>query len=562
MEEVKRRIDIIIINGLLIASNDSATGVSEIYSKSRLENLVGGPLKKYVFEGFDPDINEWFDSDSGGLPVCTKIFHPRDQVYTCLDCRSNNTFIICYDCFQHSEHVKHNYIHWKSTRAGDTCDCGDVDAWIRHAACTRHGKTDGAEKELPGAFITKFRYIIIYLCELLKKICTEDSSVFDLHMEEILGTYLSLIELNSETNNAQNLVIRGQNVAIDKNARNWCLIFHEDSINEREEFIDSRISELGMSRQESETALCEMDEYGYVCVRYLADFTKCQKAKESIERSCHLQFKGKITKVYHLYFMRLLEILIGLTNKYCCKKAELCELLSEVAYKDTSLAYVFVLNECALWKDLKDEMIGHILMVAKYSDTGRIYATALFLNNISHVYSHFVVKRHERTYCYVNIILQVIQNTSMVVYLIENGFLCKMIDFLSNLLKSHGLKAGVDVMLLCQKGGREQRELSRILETTKLLDSSLQFSIKGIELSPKFKSELLEAGKIKIQFCFDDMQPLQKLWGEIIDKDAVGYMVWLLDELFVVYSLLVKWLICLDEIAVETLESFFGKIFF
>ncbi|KII72156.1 hypothetical protein RF11_10249 [Thelohanellus kitauei] len=81
------RIGSIIVNGLLVTSNDNGTDVSKIYAKTKLETLGGVPLEEYLFEDFGSDIKHGFDSEEGNLGMCTKVSAPDEPLDSCLDCR-------------------------------------------------------------------------------------------------------------------------------------------------------------------------------------------------------------------------------------------------------------------------------------------------------------------------------------------------------------------------------------------------------------------------------------------------------------------------------------------
>ncbi|KII63970.1 E3 ubiquitin-protein ligase UBR1 [Thelohanellus kitauei] len=200
MDETKRRIDNIIINGLMVTSNDEERYISQYFSRNRLEVVVREPLKEYILEELDPNIKALFYLESRDLKTCFKIFDPADEVYSCLDCQNNVNCVMCYDCFLCSEHVNHKHEHWKSTKMGLACDCGDTDLWRCNSTCSKHMKAETSFDVLPETFLKKFCNILTYLSELLEDICTGDFSVLDNHMEVILSSYLQLMDRTNQSN--------------------------------------------------------------------------------------------------------------------------------------------------------------------------------------------------------------------------------------------------------------------------------------------------------------------------------------------------------------------------
>ncbi|KII63193.1 hypothetical protein RF11_07874 [Thelohanellus kitauei] len=214
MEEVRSRVDSIIINGLLVTSNDTGTDPSQIYSKSRMEKIVCDELVEYIFEWVGFDVKEWFDSDEGKLEMCTRVLHAYYPAITCLDCEFLEEFYMCWDCFVVSEHVNHEYKRCYSRFFEMTCYCGDVDSCKAHSTCSKHSKAVTSGTVLPEAYLTKFGYIIQYLCELFEKICTMDFPVFDNHMEEMLEAYLLAKDSDTTPDVCKDQVEKCQNFAI------------------------------------------------------------------------------------------------------------------------------------------------------------------------------------------------------------------------------------------------------------------------------------------------------------------------------------------------------------
>ncbi|KII71507.1 hypothetical protein RF11_04053 [Thelohanellus kitauei] len=348
--------------------------------------------------------------------------------------------------------------------------------------------------------------------------CTNDDSELDNHMEEMLGTYLDVNGSDIIPNISKNLKPVSQHVAADDNALKSCLlVFYED-----------------------------VDE--------------CEKVKELIEQSQGIfsQYPNlacRIVNVYRLYFMRLAPILIRLMNKLCFRKTQLCDILLETTFKKTNLARVFVPNEHLLCKYIKCEMIQRILIVSNYSSTGRLYAAALLLDVIRPLNTNFVLDHCDTSRSFLDLVDQFIREPSVVIYLVENDFLCQMIDFFSDLLKMQGLEARVDVMRLFKKAKTKRRELSHVLEIRKSLCSCLRVSLNDVIVSSNLRSRLCGAGRRMGKFCFDfdNMQPIHKITDEEICKECPKYLKSLFGAIFLVLSQLVKWIIGFEEIAVKTL---------
>ena len=60
--------------------------------------------------------------------VCQHPFRRNDIVWVCRTCQSDETCVLCHDCFSNSDHSGHDVAFYHA-QAGGCCDCGDADAW-------------------------------------------------------------------------------------------------------------------------------------------------------------------------------------------------------------------------------------------------------------------------------------------------------------------------------------------------------------------------------------------------------------------------------------------------
>lgn len=74
--------------------------------------------------------------------VCQHPFKRNDIVWVCRTCQSDETCVLCHDCFSHSNHEGHDVAFYHA-QAGGCCDCGDADAWDPAGFCSNHGGPNG-----------------------------------------------------------------------------------------------------------------------------------------------------------------------------------------------------------------------------------------------------------------------------------------------------------------------------------------------------------------------------------------------------------------------------------
>ncbi|ULU11742.1 hypothetical protein L3Y34_015265 [Caenorhabditis briggsae] len=79
-----------------------------------------------------------------GAKICGHVFKNGELTYTCLDCATDGTCVMCLQCFEVSIHKAHKYKMHSSSGSG-YCDCGDKDAWLEGYACANHEKKEEEE---------------------------------------------------------------------------------------------------------------------------------------------------------------------------------------------------------------------------------------------------------------------------------------------------------------------------------------------------------------------------------------------------------------------------------
>jgi len=70
--------------------------------------------------------------------VCQYAFKKNDIVWVCRTCQSDETCVLCHECFSNSNHEGHDVSFYHAS-AGGCCDCGDADAWSPSGFCHKHG---------------------------------------------------------------------------------------------------------------------------------------------------------------------------------------------------------------------------------------------------------------------------------------------------------------------------------------------------------------------------------------------------------------------------------------
>eukprot|EP01135_Chromosphaera_perkinsii_P001327 Nk52_evm54s164 gene=Nk52_evmTU54s164 len=108
-------------------------GRESILTNTILQALWGSPGKN------EAAMKEHIPSMSTMSQVCGHVFSKGEPTYQCIDCGMDATCVLCSECFQNGPHKSHNY-RLSSSHGGGCCDCGDVEAWIKDASCSIHGR--------------------------------------------------------------------------------------------------------------------------------------------------------------------------------------------------------------------------------------------------------------------------------------------------------------------------------------------------------------------------------------------------------------------------------------
>ena len=86
-------------------------------------------------------VQEYITQLGNSIPqrrVCQYPFKRNDIVWVCRTCQSDETCVLCHECFSNSNHDGHDVAFYHA-QTGGCCDCGDADAWNPNGFCNKHG---------------------------------------------------------------------------------------------------------------------------------------------------------------------------------------------------------------------------------------------------------------------------------------------------------------------------------------------------------------------------------------------------------------------------------------
>ncbi|KAK9463005.1 uncharacterized protein V1516DRAFT_620803 [Lipomyces oligophaga] len=90
---------------------------------------------------------------------CMHQFEKGEPIYRCNDCGLDDTCVLCWRCFDASDHTGHSVsVSIAQKNDGGVCDCGDPEAWTKPTTCKYFTETDeNSSKPLPDDLVDCIR---------------------------------------------------------------------------------------------------------------------------------------------------------------------------------------------------------------------------------------------------------------------------------------------------------------------------------------------------------------------------------------------------------------------
>ncbi|GMT01121.1 hypothetical protein PENTCL1PPCAC_23295, partial [Pristionchus entomophagus] len=103
--------------------------------------------------------------------MCGYVFKEGEPTFSCRECATDPTCVLCQECFSQSVHRNHKYRMYTSNGSG-YCDCGDPDAWTAHYACTTHSPDNAVNMPttIPLHLLPRLRSITTVILEYAARI--------------------------------------------------------------------------------------------------------------------------------------------------------------------------------------------------------------------------------------------------------------------------------------------------------------------------------------------------------------------------------------------------------
>jgi len=214
---------------------------------------------------------------------CGRLFQENDLAYNCRTCQTDNTCVICQDCFDASDHTGHE-IMFHRTSPGGCCDCGDEEAWAPKGFCHRHGKHsdethDGDPRlRMPAGVLAVSNAIFDVIFEGLRDA-----------LQEIFRSYRRCVLEDGEA------IVERYDEIKDLPGRNTLnVVLNNDDVHTYEEVIrvmfgiNNRMDEVKLSQESIEQKTSTIDKFGRALV-FSRSFEDDESMKESVALLCAIR---------------------------------------------------------------------------------------------------------------------------------------------------------------------------------------------------------------------------------------------------------------------------------
>ncbi|XP_044749932.1 E3 ubiquitin-protein ligase UBR2 [Coccinella septempunctata] len=371
------------------------------FNEELANKLLFNPLMHFVCNG-DPDaILADLASKENVLNVCTKVFKMGEPTYSCRECGTDNTCVLCADCFKYSVHKNHKYKMGTSS-GGGCCDCGDEEAWKMSPFCDFHKRNQDEVKQnvIPESLKERARIAFEAVLGYSHRLLTTEQ-VSDIRFNSSADDVLFDIDM-------------------------YCTILYNDEVHTFEQVISTLSRVLKCNQRSAIAFVTSIDREGRAVVK-CSDFQSCNELRTEIEKYTS-RHGNKPLKVivshahiiaHQIYAMKLLAWLQGLLSH----SSALRNIFAETALKETesepSIIKSMLLRDSSLWKSARTHWHRLFIsgMLPEYENKKAL--AKIFTKNYGHVLKDFIRDDHDHSYSIASLSVQLFTTPSIALNLIE-----------------------------------------------------------------------------------------------------------------------------------------------
>ncbi|KII61988.1 hypothetical protein RF11_14145 [Thelohanellus kitauei] len=537
-DDIAIRIDMIIRGALLTTSNEQESDPRKVYTEVRLYKLVLEPILAMCTDNVDTSTLHLLASKVGYLGRCTKSIRPYKNFYLCTDCASYGTVRLCKDCYISCVHFGHSYVS-STEKIECVCHCGDNESCGNSRPCSNHDIPND-RINLPKFYVERIKIIMRHFFKYLELICCDESS-YDANFLNgwQINDYFKKLNIQDKSAGLKPDVEKKDD---SKNADKWCLLIFrtEDEDPEHAELcLNFAIPHATTSGYSFEFLF-----KGYLCVKYRDTFENCQASCVNIENFIknHIPGSGlhcRVIKMHRLFFMKVSGCLIKLISDMCFNKSIFCDMMSEMVFKDTSLPEKFFFTR-SLWTEIRNGLAYSVFLPTLFSRMNGRNLVNFFLKNFELLYTELLMSSPLRKYLF-RLSYHIVTPKKELEYLIKNGFLCRILDFIADRLKNFGYGTGLSISKVLEQIGLSK--MDPFYYVADHFTEILYFVANNIDDSVQMRSELKKTAVRLVQFFFDfdDMEPvtlIKEYIHERIHPKEASELILHLQHIFVPYLII------------------------
>ncbi|XP_048517590.1 E3 ubiquitin-protein ligase UBR2 isoform X2 [Dendroctonus ponderosae] len=378
------------------------------FNEMLAKEILFNPLEQFICNGENQGALEQICHATKHASVCGRFFKSGEPTYSCRECGTDKTCVLCVECFKQSSHRFHKY-RMGTSAGGGCCDCGDIEAWKREPFCESHQVNTSEEDNQ---------------CDLASDVVERTKQVFH---------YVMWYAFNRLTTNEVD-AIRLDNTFGDLEADIfdldvYCTILYNDEAHTFDQVINTLSRVLKCTQRNSTEFVTNIDREGRAVVK-CSTFQVCEDLKHEIEKytSRHgsKPLKVLITHAHiiaHQIFaqklMIWLEKFLGNGKGFRSVFTE-CILKSRDNQKQSDLLTQIMIHDSSLWKSIRTQW--HRLLIAgmllEYDNKKAL--AKVFTKNYAQIMKDFIRDDHEHSYSISSISVQLFTVPTLAHHLIAN----------------------------------------------------------------------------------------------------------------------------------------------
>ncbi|KII72098.1 hypothetical protein RF11_00510 [Thelohanellus kitauei] len=556
VDKIQTKIEIILSRAIVVACDEGIGNPGCTYDDTRFIYLVIEPLLELAFFDNNDDLKNQISSPNEYL---------KNFIYLILEGLKTT----CYNCGKGFRcHLCHELQKGTSTQSkvprkeGAVCNSNFLDFMKNYLEQnSTNFETSPGHKQIPPIFVNRLKIIIQSLFEYLDLICYQDQELEE-KIEESIFMKADAEKIYVCYEHRTNTLAR-ERKRLFSNARKYCVVLFESRA-EDPQHIDRILSNSNIILPNSSLFL-NSECCGYLCIKSRLNKNNSDALCSEINRfiRTHLQESGilcRVIKKSTLFLIQLACPLMRFINIIYLSTPELRYIVPEILFKQTNLAYNLFFN-MGLYMGFRQHGYKILFCMLFHYDEGAQLFGQYYLSVFSDLLASMLKENNIRNYIH-DITRKFIDSPNLLVYLVENGFLTRVIDFISlvltNICFHRTLEFGMDRTFcnLCQ------RELFYFYDTIKTLKCVFLCPESMNIPSENLKNEVRKAGHRLIQMCdaFDNI-PIMQL-SKIVTLNFLNYNQFcqFIKKLYITVCHYFSWVVFFKDTACEIIGIFFTTL--